>query len=236
VAFNAMGFAVASAMTRDMPDRQRAAEVSVLSGMLGNNLVGAVLLATTVAQSASTTSTTGTSTTGTATTGSPASSAPAPTGTAGLPAPTVATLVQVPMIEDPVERAEQVVSGRGLVPVVEQVESDEPMGAVMGSDPTAETVVARGSTVNILVSAGIEVPDVTGKQRDDAVELIELAGFELDQRAADAERTGTAGYVERQDPQAHTYASAGSPVTIYVFGSEKLGAVKSVYSREFEDG
>jgi hypothetical protein len=190
--FNAIGFALASAMTRDMEDRARAAQISMLGGLLGGNLAGVALLAV-------------------AASGGRAGTTPLPPGTdTGVPG-----RVQVPELPDDREDAEEVLRRHGLVPVVVAVESTEPLDGVIGSNPPAETVVRRGSTVEVHVSAGVPVPDVVGKDADAAEEALTAAGFES--RRCESEKSGREGIVEHQDPKGGEFVDARTVVDIYVF-------------------
>jgi beta-lactam-binding protein with PASTA domain len=191
--FNALGFVLASALTRDMADRARAAQISLLGGLVGSSPAGVVLLAAVAG-------------TGDRGVGRVAGAAPA----AGGP-----TRVQVPELPDDQEGAEKILKSRGLVPLTSTVASDEPIDNVIGSDPPAETIVRRGSTVAVLVSAGVEVPDVTNKKAEDAESILRDAGFETERRRS--EKSGHEDRVEHQDPEGGTFADAGATVTLYVF-------------------
>src|SRR5438105_4094642 len=185
--FNALGLVLMSAATRDMEDRARAAQLSVLGGLLGGNMAGVVLLAAAANQ-----------------------------GRLAPGGPQVATLarveapgrVQVPELPDDAEEAQGVLRSRGLVPSLTRVTSDEPIDGVIGSDPSPDAIVPRGSTVTVLVSGGLEVPKVVGEHVDAASTTVKEAGFEPDIRVSD--KTGREDVVERQEPEGGTYADANS--------------------------
>ncbi len=91
-------------------------------------------------------------------------------------------------------------------------------GRVIDSQPAQGTSVRRGSTVTLVVSKGKEkvaVPAVTGKQRDQAEQLIRDAGLEpsVTEREDDKEDPGT---VLEQDPEAGSKAPKGSTVKLVV--------------------
>ncbi len=91
-------------------------------------------------------------------------------------------------------------------------------GRVIDSQPAQGTSVRRGSTVTLVVSKGKEkvaVPAVTGKQRDQAEQLIRDAGLEpsVTEREDDKEDPGT---VLEQDPEAGSQAPKGSTVKLVV--------------------
>ncbi len=211
--FNPLGFLLATTMTRDMTDRDRASQLSLLGGVLGNNPLGLVLVASAARE------------------GPDGPGTPRPTD--GRPAVAVRPdRVQVPAIEDPIEDAEKVIESRGLVPVVVPVESAEPIDRVIGTEPAADTVARRGSTVSILVSAGVTVPDVTGQRSNEAHKNLEAAGLDVARQQTDKE--GRDDVVEHQDPPAGTLVDAGSTVTIHVFPS-KSRQLRPARSRDFSD-
>ena len=91
---------------------------------------------------------------------------------------------------------------RQLVAAVEQVESNEPAGRVVGQSPGANSGAAPGDTVTIQVSEGpptSPVPDVVGKDCDKAEQELREAGFE----------------VRIQNPSAGTGLPPGTEVTIW---------------------
>jgi serine/threonine-protein kinase len=101
---------------------------------------------------------------------------------------------------------------RQLVAAVEQVESNEPAGRVVGQSPGANSGAAPGDTVTIQVSEGpptSPVPDVVGKDCDQAEQELREAGFEV--------RIGiiNRGKVRIQNPSAGTGLPPGTEVTIW---------------------
>jgi hypothetical protein len=212
--FNVLGFTLASAMTRDMADRNRATQLSLVGGMLGSNLAGVVLLAAVANQ--------GRPGVGTPvlTPGTGATSPPAPT-----PAP---LLVQVPDVAGSTQdEAARNLRAHGLVPTAATVETGgSPIDEVLGTDPPYESVVPRNSTVEILVSAGIPVPDVRGKKADEAVKILADAGFESEQ--TDSEKHGGKdGTVESQEPAGGEHAEGDSIVTLFVYSAKRRGALRA---------
>ncbi|WP_214322401.1 protein kinase domain-containing protein [Nonomuraea sediminis] len=63
------------------------------------------------------------------------------------------------------------------VGTVTQIDSAEKIGQVLGSQPAAGTSAVRGSTVSLQVSAGLEVPSVTGMRRKAAEAALAGAGL-----------------------------------------------------------
>jgi eukaryotic-like serine/threonine-protein kinase len=115
--------------------------------------------------------------------------------------------------------AVQQIRGSGFVPGVEEEQSAKPAGEVIRQSPSAGTKLPSGSTVGIVVSAGVEeakVPNVVGLERREAVEALREAGFEPSVREEETEAAQQIGRVLEQIPQAGSEVEAGSVVTITV--------------------
>ncbi len=205
--FSLRNYVLTSLLTSDMPDRAQAATIDIVGGVLGQNPLGPVLLAT-AAQGGGLGS---------------GPVAPAPGGPVATPAK-----VQVPELPDDPEEAKEVVEGHRLVAATAEVASGEPLGGVIGSDPEAGTVVGAGSTVTILISAGLEVPDVVGKECEEAESILRLAGLEEGAEIVESEKSGAETVVASQDPKAGAFVDARSALTLYVFRPKpRLSAAKS---------
>ena len=111
---------------------------------------------------------------------------------------------------------------RGLVVRVEYALADAPIGEVLEQDPPAATTARRGANVRITVSAGrepsdrLEVIELVGLLEDGATSAIETAGFTPRVRRERTPDPAEVGIVVRQEPEAHTLAPQGGPITIYV--------------------
>jgi serine/threonine-protein kinase len=106
----------------------------------------------------------------------------------------------------------------GLKVTVHEQDSTRPKGEVILQDPGAGSRVARGTRTTITVSRGtqkVDVPDVSGRTRSDAVSALRGAGFAVNV----TEEVGTAqdqGRVIRQNPSGGSKQDKGSTVTIVV--------------------
>lgn len=103
------------------------------------------------------------------------------------------------------------------VTTVEQ-DSDRPKHEVLTQNPVAGAVVNRGSRVTITVSKGtqkVDVPDVTGRGKDEASGILQGAGFTV-KVVEIAGPDNQVGKVIRQKPGGGAKRKKGSPVTIYV--------------------
>jgi serine/threonine-protein kinase len=129
-------------------------------------------------------------------------------------------LVKVPVLvgaqrDVAVER----IRGRGLEPSVSEEESNAPEGQVISQSPDAGSQVEPGSGVSIVVSKGeeqVRVPNVIGKERREAVEMIRAEGLAP---FVEEEETGIPGQVGRvidQFPPPGQELAPGSEVTLTV--------------------
>ena len=228
--FDPLGFALATAMTAEMPNSQRAEEIRLLGGMLGGNLAGVVLLAATARETAVAEAAqppaakAGAPAPAGVVAGAPA--VPGPSAVAPAVAPVVA-LVQIPDVVDAEDdRAVAELESLGLVVVTEKVETrDAEIGHVIVVEPAPLSVVARGSEVKLLVGGGVTVPDVTGMRVDEAEEQLKVAGFDVERR--NHEKADKHGVVESQEPAAGTMTDPDTTVTIHVITARRRGQLHS---------
>ncbi len=114
-----------------------------------------------------------------------------------------------------VEEAQRVAGGELEVVEGDGVESQEPIGTVVEQDPAAGETVVEGSTISVDVSRGVNLPDVRGETREEAVQILEGAGFEVEEETEESSAENE-GSVTEQDPRGGKTAEAGSSVTITV--------------------
>jgi eukaryotic-like serine/threonine-protein kinase len=112
--------------------------------------------------------------------------------------------------------AESALSAAHLNGVFHRVDSDQPKGTVVSTDPPPGTQVPRDSDVDVNVSAGpVQVPDVVGMSKDDAVQALNDRGFKA-QVSPDNNSTQPKDTVTGQTPPAGTRLPQGSTVFITV--------------------
>jgi beta-lactam-binding protein with PASTA domain len=103
-----------------------------------------------------------------------------------------------------------------------QQASAQPAGTVAGTNPPANTMLSKGSTVQVFTSDGSQVlvPDVTGKKVADAAAALVAAGLtpQVPGGVPDPNATVTA-----ENPGANTPVAKGSPVQLTVQGSQPGG-------------
>ena len=121
------------------------------------------------------------------------------------------------------EEAQKEVEEAGLQFEVssEEYNKDVPEGYVISQDPSYMenyNNVKKGSTVSVVISKGQEkatVPNVEGKERDEAIKLIEDANLKAEV-VEETSRTVQEGYVISQDTEPDTEVYAGDTVKIHV--------------------
>ena len=217
--FSALGAVLAASLTRDMADRERAQQLTLVGGLLGRSPLGIAAVAALVTQ------------------GGDGAGGPAPGPGAPVPLP---VRVAIPLVAGlQVEEARTRLSALGLVPATAGASSPDPVGVVVGSEPPETTVVGRGSTVTLLVSVGSLVPDVVGSRVDDAVATVKAAGF--DPQVVGVDRPdGKPEVVLSQDPDGGTYLSDGATVVLTAIKHDREDAageihgapVKAVHERQ----
>ncbi|HEV3379098.1 MAG TPA: Stk1 family PASTA domain-containing Ser/Thr kinase [Thermoleophilaceae bacterium] len=117
------------------------------------------------------------------------------------------------------DSAEAQISEAGMVPAVQEQESPEPEGEVIGQDPSAGTELRRGSTVTITVSTGIEqvvVPDVVGLGAGDAERQLRAEGLSPVRRETEVTDPAQDGQVIDQRPGAGVEVEPGRQVVLIV--------------------
>ncbi|MGH3090272.1 MAG: PASTA domain-containing protein, partial [Rubrobacteraceae bacterium] len=85
-----------------------------------------------------------------------------------------------------IEEARSIVGGDFEIVEADGVESQEPIGAVVDQDPAPGESVGEGSTISVNVSKGVDVPDIEGERRDEAAQVLEDAGFEVEEETEES--------------------------------------------------
>ena len=106
-------------------------------------------------------------------------------------------------------------------------------GLVISSNPSGGTVVTRGSTVTLQVSAGprlATVPVLVGSRRGEAVQRIRGRG--LTPEVSGETASAPAGEVIRQSPSAGSELPRGSSVSIVVSEGREQASIPNVIGKE----
>jgi eukaryotic-like serine/threonine-protein kinase len=123
------------------------------------------------------------------------------------------------VVGTPFPNAASALEGAGFVVVRKNEASDQPKGEVTATDPQGGTSARQGTKVTVTVSKGpatAQVPDVTGRLRTDATQLLQTAGFLVTIVFEDVTDPSQDGLVLAQDPHAGAKARQGASVMITV--------------------
>jgi serine/threonine-protein kinase len=115
--------------------------------------------------------------------------------------------------------AESTLRGEGLIPDIEQRDSDQPEGEVIGQDPAAGSTVKKHTAVTVVVSTGAGsafVPNVVGESKDQARADLKEAGLSVRIVKRTTSDPDEDGQVLDQSPTAGTRLRRGEFVTIFV--------------------
>jgi serine/threonine-protein kinase len=129
-------------------------------------------------------------------------------------------------------------AGFKVTPESKVTDDAEQIGKVIDQDPDANTSVARGSNVKIVVGTEpgtVEVPDVVGKPQEDAISEITDAGLSIAKVETETPKDGDVepGEVISTDPEPGTEVNKGDKVTLVV-ANDRV-ALDNYLGRQFED-
>ncbi|MFC3998716.1 Stk1 family PASTA domain-containing Ser/Thr kinase [Nocardiopsis sediminis] len=118
---------------------------------------------------------------------------------------------------------------------------DEPIGAVVASDPEQGTDADRAESVTLTLSTGFAVPDVAGQTQEDATDALRAKGLGVDVAEAPSDDV-PAGRVISTDPGQGENVGRGDAVTLTVSsGPDRIevpdvtGLSVEAAQRELED-
>ena len=131
-----------------------------------------------------------------------------------------AKLVEVPSVVGlQQDLAESALRDAGLIPDIEQRDSDEPEGEVIAQDPAGGSTVKKHTTVTVVVSTGAGsaiVPNVVGQSKDEARADLKDAGLSVRIVKRTTSDPNEDGQVLEQSPAAGTRLRRGEFVTVFV--------------------
>jgi serine/threonine-protein kinase len=145
--------------------------------------------------------------------------------------------VEIPDVRNrTVDEARQMLTDARLDVVVDPAEPSNSVAkdSVIRTDPAAGETVEAGSTVHIIPSAGITVPDVVNAPQEEAARTLQDAGFVV-QVATEASDTVNQGLVIRTDPRGGTSASRGASVRMFVSTGSNRVAVPEVRGKTVDE-
>lgn len=128
--------------------------------------------------------------------------------------PRLVTVPDLAGLSEDAAKAQLKEAGLKVDDVTRVPDPETPRGQVLRTSPRAGAEVKPGSKIDVVVSAGLVMPDVRGMPRDQAAETLEGQGFVVDvqERNADAEPCT----VISQSPEAETPMNRGDDVTLIV--------------------
>lgn len=140
------------------------------------------------------------------------------------------------------EEAQAEIENAKLVFEVEKEEYNKevPEGYVISQDPTYMerfNKVKEGSTVSVIISKGQEkatVPNVKGKEKDEAIKLIEEAKLKAEV-VEENSKTVKEGYVISQETEGNTEVFAGDTVIIHISTGVEKAKVPDVVGKTQAD-
>jgi len=112
----------------------------------------------------------------------------------------------------------------------QEVDSDQPPGTVVGSNPTAGAQVPKvGQKVTLQIARvpQIAMPNVVGQESQTAQQLLQQAGFQVSVQSEQSDLVPS-GRVTRTDPGANAMVKRGSSVTMFVSTGPQMVSVPNV--------
>src|SRR2546421_437939 len=100
----------------------------------------------------------------------------------------------------------------------QEIDSDQPPGTVVGSNPAAGAQVPKAGqkvTLQIARQPSIAMPNVVGQESQTAQQLLQQAGFQVSVQSEQSDTVPT-GRVTRTDPGANAQVKRGASVTMFV--------------------
>ena len=120
-------------------------------------------------------------------------------------------------------------SSLGINVLAEKYDEKIPSGQITTQDPKANTNVKEDRVINVTVSKGtkdVEVIDVTGLKRADAISRLEKSGLEVDKVEEVFDTEAAVGTVVSQTPGSGKRVKAGSSVSLQISkGPENPGKI-----------
>jgi len=119
----------------------------------------------------------------------------------------------------PFANAASALRGAGFAVTRSDIQSTQPKGTVVSTDPAAGQQVPHGSKITVQVSKGpgtTQIPDVTGQNQSDATTILKQAGFSVGVVTQPTNDPSADGVVLSQTPSGGENGTAGETVVITV--------------------
>ena len=140
-----------------------------------------------------------------------------------------------------IERAQSTIADAHLVvgTVTPRYSETVPAGIIISQNPEANTLTARDTAVNLIVSGGMQpvsVPDVVNKPQAEAEAFITGAGFLVGSTTGEWSESVQQGLVIRQDPEGGRMMPPGTAVSLVISLGREPAAIPSVLGNTREVG
>ena len=146
-------------------------------------------------------------------------------------------LITVPQVTGETwTQADSALKAAGLIvaPPLSEASASIPAGEVIATNPAAYTHWPKDKPVQVMVSAGVPLPNFVGQQLGDAQSAAQSGGFSLNQ-VPDNNSTLPAGTITRQTPAQGTPITAGEVVTVWVSAGPQQVPVPNVQGMDIND-
>jgi len=114
--------------------------------------------------------------------------------------------------------------------IIEEEDDEVPAGTIISQEPEADTKAKKGTVINLVVSKGenlVQVPDVVGKDADEAASRLEQLDLSVEKKQAYSD-TVEEGKVISQNPEAGAEVKIDSTVTITVSKGKEFVTVPNL--------
>jgi serine/threonine-protein kinase len=146
-------------------------------------------------------------------------------------------LVAVPQVTgETLPQADKALKAAGLIPAAPsyQASASIPQGEVIATDPVAYTHWPKNKPVQVVVSAGVPLPNFVGQQLGAVQAAAQSGGFSINQ-VPDNSSTQPAGTITRQSPPPNTPITSGEVVTVWVAAGPQQVPVPDVQGMNLND-
>jgi len=114
--------------------------------------------------------------------------------------------------------------------IIEEEDDEVPAGTIISQEPEADTKAKKGTVINLVASKGenlVQVPDVVGKDADEAASRLEQLDLSVEKKQAYSD-TVEEGKVISQNPEAGAEVKIDSTVTITVSKGKEFVTVPNL--------
>ena len=134
------------------------------------------------------------------------------------------------------EEAKAFLTGQGFDSLVRyEASSDTAKGKVIRTEPVAGTQLTEGQTISLWISTGpetVEMPNVVGMARDQAMKILQNIRNVKVVEQAEASDYVEAGNVTRTDPKVGTELTEGQNIVVYISSGPSTAEMPDVVGKD----